>query len=65
MAQGLLQYLSVELTKLVWESSGSWLRTIRPGMPRSEFVVDHVMRETISTFSRELRQKQFCCKISC
>jgi hypothetical protein len=50
IAQGLLQYLSVEFPKLVWESFGSWLRTIRPGVPPSELVVSHVMRETISDF---------------
>jgi hypothetical protein len=50
IAHGLLQYLSVEFPKLVWESFGSWLRTIRPGIPPSEFVVGHVMRETIPDF---------------
>ena len=50
IAQGLLQYLSVEFPKLVWESFDSWLRTIRPGVPPSELVVGNVMRETISDF---------------
>jgi len=50
IAQGLLQYLSVEFPKLVWESFDSWLRTIRPGIPPSELVVGHVMRETIPDF---------------
>jgi hypothetical protein len=50
IAQGLLQYLSVEFPKLVWASFRSWLRTIRPGIPPSELVVGHVMRETISDF---------------
>ena len=31
IAQGLLQYLAVVAPKLVWDSFGSWLRTIRPG----------------------------------
>src|ERR1700720_2071381 len=39
IAQGLLQYLAVVSPKLVWDSFGSWLRTIRPGIPPSEFVV--------------------------
>ena len=30
VAQGLLQYLAVIAPKLVWNSFGSWLRTIRP-----------------------------------
>jgi hypothetical protein len=39
VTQGLLQYLAVVAPKLVWDSFGSWLRTIRPGIPPSEFVV--------------------------
>jgi hypothetical protein len=39
VAQGLLQYLAVAAPELVWDSFGSWLRTIRPGIPPSEFVV--------------------------
>lgn len=31
-AQGLLQYLAVVAPKLVWDSFGSWLQTIRPGI---------------------------------
>jgi hypothetical protein len=50
IAQGLLQYLSVEFPKLIWVSFDSWLRTIRPGIPPSELVVGHVMRETIPDF---------------
>ena len=38
VTQGLLQYLAVVAPKLVWDSFGSWLRTIRPGIPPSEFV---------------------------
>ena len=50
ITQGLLQYLSAEFPKLVWESFGSWLRTIRPGVPPSELVVGHLMRETLAEF---------------
>ena len=50
IAQGLLQYLSVEMPDLVWNSFGSWLRTIRPGIPPSELVVGNVMRNTIAEF---------------
>jgi hypothetical protein len=35
VAQGLLQYLAVVASKLVWDSFGSWLRTIRPGTQNS------------------------------
>ena len=50
IAQGLLQYLSVEMPELVWNSFGSWLRTIRPGIPPSELIVGNVMRQTIADF---------------
>ena len=36
VARGLLQYLAVACAKTVWASFGSWLRTIRPGIPPSE-----------------------------
>ena len=36
IAQGILQYLAVTYPRLVWASFGSWLRTIRPGIPPSD-----------------------------
>jgi hypothetical protein len=50
VAQGLLQYLAVASQKLVWDSFGSWLRTIRPGIPPSEFVVANALRQTLPEF---------------
>ena len=50
IAQGLLQYLAVASPKLVWDSFGSWLRTIRPGIPPSEFVVANALRQTLPEF---------------
>jgi hypothetical protein len=50
VAQGLLQYLAVVSPKLVWDSFGSWLRTIRPGIPPSEFVVAKALRQTLPDF---------------
>jgi DDE superfamily endonuclease len=50
IAQGLLQYLAVVSSKLVWDSFGSWLRTIRPGIPPSEFVVANALRHTLPEF---------------
>ena len=50
VCQGLLQYLAVAFPKLVWESFGSWLRTIRPGIPPSEFVVANALRQTLPEF---------------
>src|SRR5499433_382584 len=50
VAQGLLQYLAVIAPKLVWDSFGSWLRTIRPGIPPSEFVVTNALRRTLPDY---------------
>jgi DDE superfamily endonuclease len=50
VAQGLLQYLAVVAPKLVWDSFGSWLRTIRPGIPPSEFVVANALRHALPDF---------------
>src|SRR5712671_3930967 len=50
VAQGLLQYLAVVAPKLVWDSFGSWLRTIRPGIPPSEFVVANALRHLLPDF---------------
>jgi len=33
--------------KLVWDSFGSWLKTIRPGIPPLEFVVGNALRLTL------------------
>jgi hypothetical protein len=50
VAQGMLQYLAVVAPKLVWDSFGSWLRTIRPGIPPSELVVANALRQTLPDF---------------
>jgi len=50
VAQGLLHYLAVVAPKLVWDSFGSWLRTIRPGIPPSELVVASALRQTLPHF---------------
>ena len=50
VCQGLLQYLSVAFPALVWNSFGSWLRTIRPGIPPSELVVANALRQTLPEF---------------
>ena len=50
IAHGLVQYLSVAFPKLVWASFGSWLRTIRPGIPPSELVVREALRNTLPDF---------------
>jgi hypothetical protein len=50
ICQGMLQYLSATHTAEVWRCFGSWLRTIRPGIPPSEFVVARAMRQTVPDF---------------
>ena len=50
VCQGLLQYLAVAYPKLVWNSFGSWLRTIRPGLPPSELVVATALRQSLPEF---------------
>ena len=50
IAQGILQCLSVLHTRSVWRWFGSWLRTIRPGIPPSEQVVAIALRYSLPTF---------------
>jgi DDE superfamily endonuclease len=50
ICQGLLQYLAVAFPEAVWNSFGSWLRTIRPGIPPSELVVANALRQSLPEF---------------
>jgi hypothetical protein len=50
VAQGLLQYLAVAFPDLVWSTFGSWIRTIRPGIPPSELVVAQALRSSLPEF---------------
>ena len=50
VAQGLLHYLAACHTQLVWNTFGSWLRTIRPGVAPSEFVVALALRRSLPEF---------------
>ena len=50
IAQGMLQYLSLSNTEVVWKSFGSWIRTIRPGVLPSEQVVAAAMRNVLPEF---------------
>lgn len=50
IAQGLLQYLSVQFSALVWKQFGSWLRTIREGIPPSELVTAQALRTGLPEF---------------
>jgi len=62
ICQGLLQYLSVAFPTLVWNSFGSWLRTIRPGIPPSELVVAHALRHSLPEFLLDTDQRDFLAK---
>jgi DDE superfamily endonuclease len=62
VSQGLLQYLAVVSPKLVWDSFGSWLRTIRPGIPPSELVVAHALRQSLPQFLLNAAQSNFLAK---
>ena len=53
VAQGILQYLAVSCPRLVWVSFGSWLRTIRPGIPPSELVTAAALRHSLPDFLAE------------
>jgi len=50
IAQGLLQILSATKPSLVWQSFGSWIRTVRPGLAPSEQVVAIALRNTLPEF---------------
>ena len=50
ISQGLLQYLAAVAPDQVWNSFGSWLRTIRPGVAPSELVVTTALRQTLPEF---------------
>lgn len=50
VSQGLLQYLSVHFPQLIWDSCRTWLRTIRPGIAPSEFVVSNALRSCLPDF---------------
>jgi hypothetical protein len=46
------------LPQRVWDDFGSWLRTIRPGIPPSELVVAAALRQQPAGFSPEYRFTQ-------
>jgi len=50
IAQGLLQIFSATHPRLIWQSFGSWVRTIRPGLAPSEQVVAIALRNTLPDF---------------
>ena len=62
VCQGLLHYLAVVFPQLVWSSFGSWLRTIRHGIPPSELVVATALRHSLPEFLLNTVQTNFLAK---
>ena len=58
IAQGILQCLAVLDAPSVWNQFGSWLRTIRPGIPPSEQVVAIALRHSLPLFLADSFQTQ-------
>ncbi len=50
VVQGLLQYLAVAFPRQVWNSFGSWLRTMKPDLEPSELVVATALRNSFPEF---------------
>ena len=50
IGQGVLQCLAITKPALVWANFGSWLCTIRPGIPPSELVVMTALRNSLPEF---------------
>ena len=50
IAQGILQAIAATTPALVWSSFGSWLCTIRPGIPPSELVAMTALRNALPEF---------------
>lgn len=65
IAQGLLQILAARQSELVWQSFGSWLRTIRPSVAPSEWVVAMALRNTFAQFLADSAGRQVLAKFIC
>ena len=50
IAQGLLQMLSVLHSQMVWRCFGSWIRTLRSGIPPSAQAVGMALRHSLPEF---------------
>ena len=56
IAQGLLQHLSLNFGKQVWNQFHGWLRTMDPTRPPSELVTSQALRERLPEFLDVLAQ---------
>jgi hypothetical protein len=59
IAQGLLQYLACTMADTVWMKFGSWLRTIRTGIPPSEQVTALALKHSLPEFFADTRSYCF------
>lgn len=62
IAQGLLQSLAVLEPGVVWCRFGSWLRTIRPGIPPSEQVVAIALYHSLPQFLADAPEEHILAK---
>jgi hypothetical protein len=62
IAQGLLQSVAVLHPRAVWRAFGSWLRTIRPGVPPSERVASLALRNTLPEFLADALENHILAK---
>jgi len=62
IAQGILQLLSVMHTDCVWKSFRSWMRTIRPGIPPSEWVVATALQHSLPEFLADAPEEHIMAK---
>ena len=61
-AQGLLHCLAAAFPQLVWNSFGSWIRTVRPGIPPSEMVTAIALRNTFPHFLADCQHRSILTK---
>ena len=45
-----MQFLSINYSKAIWKSCGSWLRTMRYDIPPSEKIVSLALQNTFGVF---------------
>ena len=62
IAQGIMQYLAATYPESVWMTFGPWLRTIRPGVPPSEFVTASALRESLPHFLADAQNSNIFAK---
>ena len=62
VAQGLLQIVAVLCPRAVWRAFGSWLRTVRPGVPPSERVAALALRNALPEFLADAPESHILAK---